>query len=162
MRVGRLAREESGAAMVEFSLIALPFMLLLLATFEVGFLYWGNKELENAISDAARLVRTGQVQTGGMTQAQVKTEACKNTAILIDCTARLRIDVRSAATFEDIDPPEPTDSGGNLKGDGDFTFSPGAADEVILVSASVPYTLLTLPTTDPGSIPVVALSTKKK
>lgn len=131
----RLAVDRSGATLVEFALIAMPFMLLLLATFEVGFIYWGNKELENAISNASRLVRTGQVQTASMTQAQLKTEACKNTAILIDCTSRLRIDVRSAATFGGITPPDPHDSNGGLKSDSDFTFQPGDADEAILVSA---------------------------
>jgi Flp pilus assembly protein TadG len=131
----RVTKDHSGATMVEFSLVGIPFMLLLLAAFEIGFVYWANKELENATNDATRLVRTGQVQAANMTAAELKAEACNGTAILVDCVSRLRIDVRSAATFGDITPPEPLDGSGELKPDGDFTFSPGAAEEVVLVSA---------------------------
>jgi Flp pilus assembly protein TadG len=130
-----LRADQSGATMVEFSLVALPFLLLLLATFEIGFVYWANKELENAINDAARLVRTGQAQAASMTREDLEREACQRTAVLVNCTTRLRLDVRSAARFGDITPPEPTDSSGNLKPDDAFTFSPGAADEAVLVTA---------------------------
>ncbi len=121
--------------MVEFALAGIPFILLLLATFEIGFVYWANKELENATNDAARLVRTGQAQAANMTQADLKREACKVTAILVDCTTRLRLDVRSAVRFADITPPDPMDGNGALKSDSAFTYSPGGADEAVLVSA---------------------------
>jgi Flp pilus assembly protein TadG len=55
----RLWRDQSGASLLEFSLIALPFFLLLYGTFEVGFVYWASQELEHAASHGARLVRTG-------------------------------------------------------------------------------------------------------
>jgi Flp pilus assembly protein TadG len=131
----RLLVDRSGATLIEFAVVGLPFLLLLFATFEIGLIYWANKELENATNDAARLVRTGQVQAANMSQADLKAEACERTAILINCAERLRLDVRSAARFGDIVPPEPMDGSGNLKSDGDFTFSPGAADEAVLVSA---------------------------
>ena len=68
--------------LVEFSLLALPFLLLLLGAFDIGFYYWGSEELENATAHGARLVRTGQVQTGGITQAQLKAEICGKTRCL--------------------------------------------------------------------------------
>ncbi len=101
--LARLCSDRSGATMVEFALVGIPFLLLLLATFEIGFVYWANKELENATNDAARLVRTGQAQAANMTRAELKAEACKGVAILVDCNARMRLDVRSAANFSDID-----------------------------------------------------------
>lgn len=130
----RLGADQSGATMVEFALVALPFMVMLFATFEIGLVYWGNKELENATNDAARLVRTGQAQAGNMTQADLKREACQRTAVLLDCETRMRIDVRSAANFGDIDPPDPKDGNGSLKSDADFTYAPGAANEAVLVT----------------------------
>jgi Flp pilus assembly protein TadG len=133
--LGRLRRDESGATMVEFALIALPFFILLLGGFEIGFIYWANQELENATSHGARLVRTGQVQAGGISQEQLKTQMCSQTAVLVGCTTRLRIDVRSAKAFSDITPPSPLDGSGVLKGDADFTFAPGVGSDVILVSA---------------------------
>jgi len=131
----RMGSNESGATLVEFSLIALPFLTLLLATFEIGFIYWGNKELENATSNAVRLVRTGQVQADNMTAAELKSRACSHTAMLVNCTARLRLDVRSAADFGGITPPDPVDGSGELKSDADFSYSPGNAEDVVLVSA---------------------------
>jgi Flp pilus assembly protein TadG len=121
--------------MVEFALIALPFFTLLFATFEIGFIYWANQELENAASQGARLVRTGKVQAGGLTQAQLKTAICGQTAVLVGCTTRLRLDVRSAKAFSGITPPEPLDSNGVLKDDAAFSFAPGAASDFVLVSA---------------------------
>ena len=77
-RLQQGARCRSGATLVEFSLLAFPFLLLLMATFEVGFLYWANQELENATGDAARMVRTGQVQAGNLNQAQLKTRTLQS------------------------------------------------------------------------------------
>jgi Flp pilus assembly protein TadG len=131
--------------MVEFALIALPFFILLMGTFEVGFIYWANQELEHATSHGARLVRTGQVQAGAVTQAQLKTEICSQTAVLVGCATRLRLDVRSAKGFSDIAPPAPLDGSGVLKDDGAFTFAPGAANDVVLVSAFYNWRLLLKP-----------------
>jgi Flp pilus assembly protein TadG len=134
-RATDLVRCRAGATLVEFSLLAFPFLLLIMASFEIGFIYWANQELENATSDAARMVRTGQVQAGKLNQAQLKTQLCNRTALLVGCQSRVRLDVRSAASFAAITPPEPLDGSGELKGDADFSYSPGGADDVVLVSA---------------------------
>jgi len=134
-RFARLASDRRGAAMIEFTLIALPLLLLILATFEIGFIYWANQEIENATSDAARLVRTGQVQAGNMNQAQLRAQLCSRTALLVGCQSRLRLDVRSGPRFGAITPPEPLDGSGQLKADNEFSFSPGGSNDVVLVSA---------------------------
>ena len=132
---GRLCRDDSGATMVEFALVALPLFILLFGAFEIGFVYWANQELENATSHGARLVRTGHVQAVGVSQAQLKTEMCSRTAVLVGCSTRLRIDVRSGKAFSDISPPSPLDGSGVLKDDAAFAFTPGAGSDFILVSA---------------------------
>src|SRR5215469_9985438 len=81
----RLIKTECGVTMVEFALVALPFFLLLMGAFDIGFYYWGSEELENATAYGARLVRTGQVQAAGMTQAQLKGAICSQTAALVGC-----------------------------------------------------------------------------
>jgi Flp pilus assembly protein TadG len=134
-RVRRLACDRRGAAMLEFALVAVPLLLLILATFEIGLVYWANQEIENATSDAARLVRTGQVQVGKMSQAQLKSQLCGRTALLVGCESRLRLDVRSGPTFSAITPPDPLDASGELKDDNAFSFSPGGSSDVVLVSA---------------------------
>jgi Flp pilus assembly protein TadG len=131
--------------MVEFALVALPFFLLLLGAFDIGFYYWGSEELENATAYGARLVRTGQVQAAGMSQAQLKAAICSQTAALVGCISRLRLDVQSGRSFADITPPSPFDASGVLKSDAEFAFSPGAANNVVLVSTFFDWRLLLKP-----------------
>jgi len=140
-----LAQSKLGATMVEFAAVALPFFILLFGAFDIGFYYWGSEELEHATAYGARLVRTGQVQNGGINQAQLKTEICSKTAVLVGCASRLRIDVRSGQSLADITPPSPLDGQGELKGDADFVFSPGVGNDVVLVSAFFNWRLLLKP-----------------
>ena len=136
---------QAGGTLVEFAIVVLPFFLLLWGAFEIGFYYWGSQELENATAYGARLVRTGQVQTAGVNQAQLKAEICGKTVVLVGCTARLRIDVRSGPSLANITPPIPLDSSGVLKSDADFVYSPGAANDVVLISAFFNWQLLLKP-----------------
>jgi Flp pilus assembly protein TadG len=131
----RLCRDEGGASLIEFALVALPFFLLLYGTFEVAFVYWANQELEHAAGYGGRLVRTGQVQANGLDQAQLTAQICSQTALLVACTTKLRLDVRSGKALGDITPPVPLDANGVLKEAAAFTFSPGAANDVVLLTA---------------------------
>lgn len=139
----RVVKTESGSALVEFSIVALPFFLLLLGAFDIGFYYWGSEELENATAHGARLVRTGQA--GGLTQGQLKAEICGKTAVLVGCSSRLRLDVRSGKSLADITPPSPLDSSGALKSDAGFVYLPGAGNDVVLVSTFFNWQLLLKP-----------------
>ncbi|MEM7776474.1 MAG: TadE/TadG family type IV pilus assembly protein [Pseudomonadota bacterium] len=132
--LNRLARDTRGAALVEFSLVAFPLIILIMGTIELGFVYWGTKELENATNHGARFIRVGTAQNSSWTAAQLKTEICSQTAVLIDCNTRLRVDVRSAVTFSSFPQLDPLDSDGNLKSDGDFSYQPGQRNDVVLVS----------------------------
>ena len=141
----RLVKTKSGSTLIEFAIVALPFFLLLWGAFDIGFYYWGTEELEHATAYGARLVRTGQVQASGLNQAQLKAEICAKTAVLVGCSSRLRLDVRSGQSLADITPPLPLDSNGALKADADFIFLPGAANDVILVSAFYNWPLILKP-----------------
>ena len=123
----------------------MPFFLLLMGAVDIGFYYWGSEELENATAHGARLVRTGQVQASGINQAQLKAEICGKTAVLVGCTSRLRIDVRSGPSLAAITPPSPLNGGGALKSDAEFDFLPGGANDVVLVSAFFDWQLLLKP-----------------
>jgi Flp pilus assembly protein TadG len=141
----RLVKSKSGSALVEFTIVALPFFLLLMGAVDIGFYYWGSEELEHATAHGARLVRTGQVQASGINQAQLKAEICGKTAVLVGCTSRLRIDVRSGQSLAAITPPTPLDGSGALKSDTEFVYSPGGANDVVLVSAFFNWQLLLKP-----------------
>lgn len=137
-----LRGNDRGATMLEFSLVALPIVLLLTATIEIGFIYWGTKELENATGTGARFVRTGQAQQGSWSSSDLKAEICRRTSILYDCRTRLRIDVVSAASFSAFAPVTPVDGAGNLLDDASFNYAPGGRNDVVLVRSFYPWTRL--------------------
>ena len=56
------ARNASGSTAVEFALVAPVFLMMMFSIFEVGWFYFANSVVDAAITDMARLVKTGQVQ----------------------------------------------------------------------------------------------------
>jgi Flp pilus assembly protein TadG len=133
-------RDERGATMVEFALIVIPFFFILFGIFEVGLVFWGTYELENATEDAARQIRTGQIK-GNAGAAAFKTEVCKRVVLLSRCDADLRLDVRNFNDYQaTYSPVEPLDNTGKLKDD--FSFLPGSARSIVIVSTFYRWPLI--------------------
>lgn len=134
-------RGERGATMIEFALIMIPFFVILFGIFEVGFVFWGTYELENATEDAARQIRTGQIK-GNLGAAAFKTQVCNRVVILSRCNEDLRLDVRSFNNFAEIQnsPAQPLDNTGKLKDD--FSFLPGGPRSIVLVSTFYRWPLI--------------------
>ena len=63
------ADANKGSAAVEFAMVAPVFFLILMATIESGVIFFGQSVLQNAVNDAARLVRTGQPPASAWTAA---------------------------------------------------------------------------------------------
>jgi Flp pilus assembly protein TadG len=142
---GRLRAGERGASLVEFALVAVPFFLILIGTFEIGFIFWGTHELENATEDAARQIRTGQVQAGNVNATGFKALVCEHVVLLQDCSAKLQLDVRTLTTYDDIaSAPEALDAGGNFNSGGNFVWQPGGPRSIVLVRTFYEWPLLTV------------------
>jgi hypothetical protein len=85
------ADANKGSAAVEFAMVAPVFFLLLMGTTEVGIMFFAQSSLQNAVNDAARLVRTGQnacfTTVGGvcqpMTSDQFRTQICNEVVTLL-------------------------------------------------------------------------------
>ena len=140
--VSRLRGDKRGAAMVEFALVMLPFFILVFGIFEVGLVIWGGLELDNATIDAARLVRTGQAQSGKYDANRVKQEVCARVSLLFDCTSKLRVDVRNFPNFGSMAPPQPFDAQGQFKDN--FSYQPGGPQEIVLMSTYYEWPLLNI------------------
>ncbi len=127
-------RRESGVTLVEFAIVAVPFFLLIFGILQVGFIFWGSYELENATEDAARQIRTGQVAAANMDAAGFKALVCGQVALLGQCSAKLQLDVRSFSNFSQIasNQPAPLDGNGNLQTN--YTWNPGGPNSIVLVS----------------------------
>lgn len=138
------ARGERGVTLIEFAVVAFPFFLILFGTLEVGFIFWGAHELENATEDAARRIRTGQAQAANMTPEAFKELVCGRVALLGQCTSKLQVDVRSFASFDALqgDPPAPLNADGTLKTS--FSWNPGGPRSIVLVSTFYQWPLLNI------------------
>jgi Flp pilus assembly protein TadG len=139
--LSRLWRDRRGATALEFGLIALPFFSLLLAIFETTAVFFASATLENAANDAARQIRTGQVQDANITAADFTNLICGKIAPLLACDSNLIVDVRSFQNFQAVTFSPPLDN------DGQFQipplFSPGAAGDIVLVRVFYTWHVIT-------------------
>ncbi len=92
-------KSERGSAAVEFALVAGPFIMILGTIIETGLMLFTEYTLQSSVQDAARLVRTGQAQMGGLTVDQFKQKICDTSNIIIDCSGAVTVYVRSDKTF---------------------------------------------------------------
>ena len=129
----RFRTDEDGATAVEFAIVAMPFFALLLAVMETALIFFAGQVLETATADAARLVRTGQVQEGGIGEAQFKDELCGRVFGLLDCTNKVVIDVRTYEDFDAVALNKPVDGAGNFSGT--FIYQPGVGGDIVTVRA---------------------------
>jgi Flp pilus assembly protein TadG len=127
-------RARSGSAAIEFAFVAPVFFLFLMGTMETGIIYFGDFVLQNAVNDAARQIRTGQVAQNGTTQTQFRAMICKSIDPLLACDDNLQIDVQAYTDFNSLNITNPILANGEL----DPTLKnwvPGAVCSVVLVRA---------------------------
>lgn len=100
---GRFGKSQNGATAVEFALVAAPFFYVLGATCETGLMLFSEYVMQNAVQDAARLVRTGQVTSSDgtviMSSSDFHTKVCETVSIIFDCDSKVTVYVNSAADF---------------------------------------------------------------
>lgn len=140
----RFLRERSGATAIEFGILALPFLLVVFATFETFVAFTAEQVVANATDTFSRQLRTGQITFGlgkatDMTEVEFREAFCSEIALLIQCSAseaatpaKLYIDLHQVDTFGDIVTSIPR-IGSESTSDLDtsaFSFSPGGAGEI--------------------------------
>lgn len=131
-------------------MVAPAFFLLLMGTIEAGVIFFAQSSLQNAVNDAARLVRTGQSacftkdssnkcqpMTADQFRAQVCSEASallKNCAADVNGNSDLQFDVTAYSSgFSSVTNSSPLDAQKNLP---NLTaFNMGNACDVVLVRA---------------------------
>jgi Flp pilus assembly protein TadG len=148
--LGRFIAAERGATAVEFSMIAMPFFMLLFGVLELGLLFMAATTIEGAVMTSARKIRTGEMQTTmGNTAAAFKSDVCSNMSWLSssDCSSNLEIDVRTFANFSSMTVNPPVANG--AIDPTQLQYNAGASCNIVLVRVFYPYTLLT-PTFEPG------------
>jgi len=119
-------------------MLAWPVILLLLAITEVGLVNFADTSLENAVTDAARMIRTGQAQSQGFDAGKFKAEVCKRISPPLDCGG-IRLDVRHFANFAASQLTNPINADGTMKTN--FSYDPGVGGDVVVVRGFYEWTI---------------------
>lgn len=133
----RFARDQHGAAAIEFALVGLPFFALLFAIIEVSMVFLAGQLLEKGTQDASRKILTGQAQTANFTEAQFKQEICDQVDMLLSCS-NVFLDVKSYPTFGQVDIKNPVDANGNFN---NLAYQPGGPNNIVVVRAMYQWPL---------------------
>ncbi len=124
----RFARNQRGATVVEFGILALPFMLLIFAIMESCISFAGQQILANAADDVARQLRTGQIPAADMTEAKLKTMICADLSMIVASGCPdLLVDLRQYDTFADAALVKVKYTGDNDIDTTGFAVNPGPA-----------------------------------
>jgi Flp pilus assembly protein TadG len=128
----RFRRNRRGSAAVEFALVAPVFFALLFAIIETGIVFFAGQVLETVTQDSARMIMTGQAQTGGYSQSDFKTNVvCAKITVLFDCTNGISIDVQSYSAFSSVSITNPIDGSKNFVPPNNY--SPGGPGDIVVV-----------------------------
>ncbi|MBY0448236.1 MAG: pilus assembly protein [Hyphomonadaceae bacterium] len=97
----RFLKDRSGLAAIEYALLGLPFLALLLATFDLAFYFFRDHVLQASAAAGARSVRTGQVGRAADQAGVFRTAVCNAAAPAFACN-ELVFDVRRWNSFSEI------------------------------------------------------------
>jgi Flp pilus assembly protein TadG len=142
--IKRWVRRDDGTTAIEFSLLAIPYLMLTLGIIELSLMFTSASMLEAATSNTARLIRTGQLQQSSEDPA-VQLEAfrealCRNAAVLIPCD-NIFIEVVNMGGFGSFNNFTPQfDEDGNLV---PRPFDAGGSGDVMMVRTAFQYRMMT-------------------
>lgn len=114
--VKNLSRDQSGAALVEFSLIAAILLFSILFIIQLGLIHLTTLQLEGATSSMARVVRTGRIDDlkelhaedrsaeaeNRLTEKDVREYVCGQLVFTIDCFGNSRVVIENASEISSI------------------------------------------------------------
>lgn len=126
---------------IEFAMVAPLFLVVVFAIFEVGYVFLSDLALESALSNASRLIRTGQSMKGGTSEEEFKNTICNNAYGLINCD-KLSVLVSEFDSFADgaSKMPDLFDEDGKLQDNSMFKI--GDSDSIIVVRTTYIYDII--------------------
>lgn len=128
-----LADDRSGVTAIEFAMVALPFFTLAFGIIEVGLAHFANRMVDNAVVEAARLIRTGQAQSTSLSAAGFKTQICGFMPSFMCDEDRIIVEVTSIDDFEDASSVDSLyDEDGELRDDTGYEI--GGSSEIVVVN----------------------------
>lgn len=138
----RLMGDRSGVTAIEFSILAMPFLLLIFAIVEICVAFAAQQVLANATDKYAREIRTGQMQAA-QAKTNLKADICAEIQIIVasQCPG-LYIDLEQYSTFAAAAAVTTQYSGGNLNTSG-FGVNPGGSGTKNMLRVYYEWPLMT-------------------
>lgn len=130
-RAVSLLRDEDGGVLIEFALVAPPFLLLMVGLIEMSIMFFTSSVIEGATKEAARAIRTGQIQSQADPVTAFQTKLCDSLHNVIDCS-KVIFNVQTFGSFAAVSMPIETDEDGEIINTG---FAPGGSGAVTVVRA---------------------------
>lgn len=141
--LGRFARSRSGAAALEFAFVAPIFFTLAFSIIEGAWQFTRIALIENAASTVSRMIYTGQVSSGSISQSDLEKLVCNEVEAVVDCDGDVSIEVTRIAKFTDI----PSSNAVCKDKDDSSPSSPGydwtSGDDIVYVRICVTVDVLT-------------------
>lgn len=140
----RLRRDTRGATIVEFAMVAVPFIALVLAVAVTSLAYFVQETLETGVEKVARDIVTGRTQAAddagartGMTKQQLaerfRKASCAALPAFLPCS-RLYVEVKSSTDWSSIDNSAPNITiGSNGTITNSFSYDLGNQGSIVLV-----------------------------
>lgn len=142
-RFGQFVKNREGAAAVEFALVAIPLFWMIFGMLEFGAMSLVQTTLDSALAQTGRQIRTGEAQQSGLTKAELEARICGNInqIMSLECEGNLFLDVDRYDSFANVGNGTPVKDGGIDQGQ--LGYTPGGANEVILVRAYYQWHIFT-------------------
>src|SRR4051812_36571810 len=135
-------RSEEGATTVEFALVAAPFLALLVAIVQTLIVFFAQRLLDEVVSQASRVIQTGQAQTSSLTQSQFASWVCQKTVVVFTC-GNFMVNVRSSSSFSSANSTTPAltfDAQGNVTNA--WSYQLGNPGDIIVVQVMYQYPVI--------------------
>lgn len=133
-----LLRDERGATLIEFGLLALPFFAIIGAIVETAMVFLSGQLLDSGVQDTSRLIRTGQAKAANYTLVEFREALCDRLLNLFDCS-KLHIEVQALGSFNAASITAPIDFNCTdiatcvWKSDRPEVYAPGAGSSITVV-----------------------------
>lgn len=147
-------KNERGAVMIEFALLALPFFTIIYAILETSIVFLAGQILDSAVQDASRKIRTGESTTLSWTVDGFREEVCDGLYGMFNCDEdKLIVKVEVVTSFGTATITDPVGEDcipGGDEEDCDWqitsSYDGGAGSSIVLVQAYYKWpTIVNLP-----------------
>ena len=136
----RFARQQSGAIALEMALVGPPFFLILLTIIDLGLMLANQSLLDGAARDAARLIRTGQVQSATSPITTFQNLLCSDMGPVMttaQCSANVIFTVQTFTSFGAVSFTPCVRNNNDTSGTGTLcSWTPGTGGQIIGVQAT--------------------------